>query len=944
MLKPWINGRKFAPSHTIETDQLDRLNNNVEAAETAEINTRTHFDHALKGVQVQLADREKLIESHREAVNGLQEQLTACNARIANEEAQKSTAHEKVNELKDRNAALQLKVSALETQIPSTDDSQIWLNETRLELEKTAKELSSSKADFEAQAEEIEALRAANTKLEEQVKALQGRLQEVQNQDDSANVQREELERKVQEAEREVQNAENKVQEAERRITEQGNHCESVIGAVKTQTNNEVKKLTAENNRLRKQNESRQEELVSLRQQVSQMQPETPKVSNSSKQELEHYKKRDQSQENQIQELESKLDDFKMSATKLEAMHEKFSTLSAQFSAESSKLTQMTEQYSELQHQFKQLDEEKEETALAKNQACEELANLRNEMDSKAQELREELTEVREELEEAKEQAARDTVGLEHLKKSCKDTVDKANKDRERQIGALQAQLSEYRTELQDKQDKYNSLWNDTDKAYKQENQKWEADKLQAESDHNRAMEELQITMSKQHATLKKENEELRVQLQTAGENLQSHPRPSSRDSRTSTRLHVQSTKDGIPLKKTPNTDIRPTQPSKPRKVIDRTKSETREVGPIRVPDGIRPDSGRTNFANAQATVKGPVVEDSQFQSGALAIDRTDTPALSHTQGSFSVAFSEEKLDNPEWTSQPVPETVPETQIEDSLPTFAGFNNGDHTTQALSSFAFSTTETATVAYALERPTDVGQSDANVIKAFEQSQQQNELSQSQHTQASANRDHSQTLSEAENNRYSFEYPKPAPNSGSKRVSPTMPSSKIVKPRESEQRSGSARYRTPIFAAGVDNTARNEISSSPNSALVFAHQTQPKHGKTYHHTPKHIGGKERASQPNAGHLSDPRLAGRDQRGTKRKPDGSITEGYEDERKKRLAVSGSSFEKNHRHPQPQRQQSIRDLPTHDGLQTRSQTRAQTFAGANPRTNRPTKNLSQS
>jgi myosin heavy subunit len=637
-----------------------------------------------------------------------------------------------------------------------------------------------------------------------------------------------------------------------------------------------------------------------MRQQVSRIQTEKPTVSDGLRRDIERDKKQIQSQKNQI-----------------ETLQEKVSNLSAQFNAETSRLKQTTEDNAELQRDTKRLNETKEEIELAKNQAHEILADLRNETES-------EIRALREELAEAKEKAVQDSAGLERLKQQCKDAIDKANKERDRQIEALQSQLSGSRAELHTEQDEYDSLLNETEQAYKQENQTWEkilaesatkakqheAQKLQAESDHKRKLEDLQTKMDKQRASMKEENEELRALLEAAEEKLQTCQRPSSIASKTSTRLQVPYTNDGIPSTKTPNTDIISTQPSKPRKIIDRTKSEKREVDPVRAPEEIRPDSRRTNSATEQSTVKGPVVEESQF------------------------------LSNPESMSQPVSQMIAETQLEDTLPTFAALHGKAHSTQVLSSFASSTSDPAHAAYGMERVAERGYPDTRVIKAYEQSPQQSDLPQSQHTQASANREQSQTSSQDENEKYNFSMPKPTPNSGSRRVPSVPPPSNLVKRRESNQRSGSGRYQTPIFDTAADNAGGTRMSSSHTSSPAFVQQTQSKRRKMYR-TPKQIGGKQGSLHTDAGRIVDPRLAGRDQLGTKRK---LVTEGYEDERKKRLAVSGNGPEKDNRRTHPRHPQSINDLPALDSQSTGSQTRMQTIAGVNTRATRSTRKLSQS
>ena len=603
----------------------------------------------------------------------------------------------------------------------------------------------------------------------------------------------------------------------------------------------------------------------------------------------------------------------------------------------------MSQQASELQRNIKQLDQSKDEIELAKDQALEQLANLQKDTDSNVQALEEELA-------EAKEKAVRESCGVELLKKSCKDTIDKANTDHDRQVEALQAQLSQSRAKLEKQHD---SIWGEMNQAWEREHHIWEeklaksaekvdeiqADKLQAQRDHERALEELQTNINDQRTSMKEENEELRARPKTAEEKTQIHQRPSSRESRTSTRLQVPYTKDGIPSKITPTESVRSKQQPKPRKVIDRSKNEAREVRPIRVSEEIRPDSRRASSSNAQTNMKGPLVEESQNISNPVLHDRTGITTVSRAHGSFSFGFGEDSLNDPDCTPQPESQVIPETQVKDSLPTFASFNSKAHSSQAPPSFAFSTSDSARVAHGVARVRGEGQLEAQVFKVFDQSQQQSELSQSQHSHPRASHHGSQAWSREEHEKYSFSMPKPPPNSGSKRVPSIKSTPHPMKHHGSEQRSGSGKYQTPAR----DTAAENRMSSSHQSSPAFVQQTQSqsKRRKTYS-TPKQIGVNRRTSQPDAGPISDPRLAGRDQRGTKRKPD--IMEGYADERKKRLAVSSHSLEKNTHRAQAQQPQSINDLRGIADVPTSSTIRMQTFAGTDPRVRRSTRKLSHS
>ena len=914
----------------MSTNHLGRLNNSIEAADAAGLNVRAHFDEAVKSLHSQLADRERLLENHRDIVNGLQEQLNACNVRVANEEAQNAASHEEASRLKEQNAVLETKVSALQNKISPAENAHIQLNETKADLEKTNRALDSAKTDLESKTEQLGALTIANTTLEEQLKALENRLQDTQKSKDHSEPQHEELARKVQEAE-------------QRTRKEMADHIENFETQLKAKANNEVKKLTGEKNRLEKQIKPLQEELASSNHLITQMQTDKSTASDALKQELERTKKHSQSLQDEIEALQSSLDDLKASSSK--DVQEKLATLSAQFTAEKTKLKQMTELNAELLQQVKRLGQAKEEIELAKEQAKADLAALRRENESQVDILQKEL-------DEAKDNAENAAAGLEHYKESCKKSIDDANEKGDRKVEALQKRLSEAQAELKKEKENGEKFRNDVEEKWLQEQQTFkedleasnkkvsdaEARTSEAEASAERRLrQEFQTTMDEQHASLVSLQEQLeqeRNRTEAAEEKLKSQQRPSSEDSKTSSYIKVPNTRDGI----TPTTKITPTVPPKVRKKADRSKRATAEVGVVPAPEEIRPDSRKTNSATDRTATKGPVVEESQFVSDAFAIKHAGPATLDRDQGSFSNTNDIDTLHLQNGSSQALPHTVPETQLEDTLPSFAAVHRSLSSTQAAPPLPPSTSFSAFAEHELNGILGNEQIVSNDFTVYEDGHEREQSSQLQYSGAEPHRRANESWSQEERAKYTYQKPMPLPNSASKRVhSYNRHPNHAGRNSPGVQQRAQDRYKTPNPDTGVSDDLANpaQPSSASSSSPVFM---QAKHSNRRQST-------YRTSQPSAGYIADPRLTGRnDQAGTKRKADNDIVEGYEREKKKRLGVTVNNLGRDERRDRSQQPQSINDLPGMQAGQSSSQTRMQHLAGGSSRPTRPAKKKTKS
>lgn len=860
----------------------------MKAVDAAGANTRAHFDEGLKTVLSQLADREKLCSNHDDVVRNLQEQLSATNSRITDEAAQKSTAQQQVSELRNQNTMLQTKISGLQSKIPPVENAQMQLSEAKIELEKTSGALSSTKADLNAKIEELRALTVANTNLEGQLKAVQDQLRDLQN-DNGHSTSTRDFESKVKKAEQQIR---------EEMAANFGNYETQL----KTKANNDLKKLNSEKSRLEKQIKPMQDEIASYRHQISQIQLEKPGTTEALKQELERTKQHNQSQRNKIDTLQCSINNLKTSSRDGKALQEKLSTMTAQVNAEKSKLRDTCERNAGLHQQVKQLEGARVEIQLDKEQAAEQLIRLRLESEK-------EKAALEKDLEDAKDDAELCKADLDTFKQSFDDAVSDANKEYDRRLQTVQQQLSDKQEELENSKKEHKAFHEGVDQAFKKEQSGWdqkiaeaarriselEAQRADTQASYEVLLEQLREEMKEQRVSIQEENDELRERLQAAEKKLQAQQLSSGQ----SKAIQVPLLKHGI----TPSASARSGPPTGPRKKINRDRSETTEVGPILAPEELRPDSRKLISANVQAVTedatKGPVVEESQFVSDPFNPQQTQAQRLDRTQVSFSIFSDNQDFTALDDMSQPGSQMIPETQREDSLPSFAALNSGP---------------------------------AIQTETYEEAR--GELLQDQSTQASGRQRRKQSRSQDDIDDLISRQPIPRSNSAVKRV-PSDHMSANPKPQGSQRRGSTDRYKTPVLNTETAvNGNSNRIPSGTSSSPPAWMGTKPHRDKSYG-TPGKLGRKQPADESHPGQIEYPRR--RQETGTKRKASGQNVEGYEEERKKRLAMNAKATDAIDRRSRPQHVQSIDGLPTRKTTRTSSKTHMQTFAGGTSRTTRP-------
>lgn len=921
---------------------------------------KEHLEKGLNALKVELGERENLIQqeaAHRETVHSLQEQLKASNVRIARGESQISDAKLKENELKEQNATLQARIKALQSKSSPAENAQAQLNDVKAELDMTAKALDSAKADVASKARELLSLSAANTSLQEQLQALQSRLKSLQKKTVDFGPERKELERKAR-------------TEEERIRKEMAEHIENFEIELKTKSENDLKKLTSERNRLERQVKPLQDELVTYKTRIQQLQKEKSNGVLGKEQELERTKKLVESQKQEIDTLQSSLTDLQTAFKGDDAMQKKYSNLSTQFNAQQSKLKSAVEEKSVLLKQVDELRHASEEAELARKQAKSEFNKYRTEKESTVKALEKDLA-------EAKAAAEHSAAGLQHLKESCDKAIDDTSNKCDRQIKALQEQLSESQADLQKNKTEDERFRAEVEQTWQQEQKAFEerstairrqvaeaeAQRDEAFAKNERLRQESETKINEQRKTLLEQRDQSQQRAETAEEKLKSQQRPSSKGSNVSSRLHVPSVKDGT----TPTASLRSMEPPRMRKKVDRNNNAIVEVDAIPAPEEIRPDSRKTSSGKGKEPAKGPVVEESQFVSNPIFCNSADAPVIAQQLSSSFVLPSDndDMLSIRDGALRQLPDTVEETQFEDRLPSFATFNRSVASMQIpTAKQASSTLPTRR----LQEANSSGRSDSQDTVSLwtpadfvicEDSQDRASSQRVLNTEVHGQLQESLTWDQPDMEKYTFQKSLPQPNSASKMVYPDGRQSHTLRRGESVVQdslaSSDGAFNTPNARRGGKNdplrgvtTTANTQSSSPD--FVHNNTSGRKRSATYH-TPGETTGKRRHSRTTPGPTTDPRLALRNPLvGSKRKSEGYIVEGYEHERKKRLSAGSNAVEANGRSLRSQTQPSINDLPSfptmHAGPRSsqNSQSRMRTLAGGSSRTTRGAKKVSQS
>ncbi|KAK5135786.1 hypothetical protein LTR08_004612 [Meristemomyces frigidus] len=715
-------------------------------------------------------------------------------------------------------------------------------------------------------------------------------------------------------------------------------------------------------------------------------------------QKLQDQKALVQAKEQEVAGLLTTLEKLRNDTVSLQihnALVTQHSALSTQLSTEKISLQKLLDENTAEKAKSQGLSDENAASA----QKAEDAENARKKARSAEEKVRTELAEnatafqrMQSQLGGAKEAADRAEARVKYYQQTCESSVNEEKKRGERNLEALQRLLDEKAVELQTQADKDAAFRADIDVAWRDEqaNNKRAFDK--AKTDVSEAQKQREDAVAEQERLRRelddlsrKQAEALRHQLEQLEQRLSSQKPPSRGSNMSGTRIHVPTLQEGM----TPTANNKENEPPKPRKKVDRSGNADVQTLPLPAPEVLRrPGSRASDTVPKEINAHGPVVEESQFQdifpgppAHLMTAERQPAPF-----GFFS--SSEDMLDSASMRSKQPPQVVQETQHNDTLPSFAAFNNSMASSQVVRPKASSSLSsvpslqgalsqlgtvypfTASQKSHSGHDTHASQFTSNDFTIYEDSQLVKNSLGTQNTENRGVLQDSVRLTQAEKNKYTFRKTYPDPNTASKLV---HREEDVYGAKRRRSGSGVSReeVQTPtVRGEGRDSASRgmhppnaNQTQASHSSSPDFirdAATTRKTH--TYHNTPGASGSaKRRLSRKNSGPSADPRLAKREAPAApKRKAEGGhIVEGYEHERKKRLTkTSATAAVETSRYSlraNSNNQPSINDLPSMNSLSQRSgsssqvggaapKSRMRTLAGTSSRTRQGHKKMSQS
>ena len=834
---------------------------------------RKHLDEALGQLKEELADQSKHVHQEAaqvQAVNVLQEKLRECEVQVVNATKQLSDAQAAEVQLREQNAALEANITTLRNTASPMEIGQARVNEVEAELTAKAQAHESTKADLASKEEEMRALSSFKANLEDRVESLQKRLEEAQSNAREFGPEREELKRKTQ-------------AEVERVRKEMASHTDSFEAELRTQTSNEVKKLTSERNRLEKRLKPLSEELAASRARIQELEVEKEKKAESA------------GRERLTMQIQSYKQEIETLQTSLKEAHE---SRQQELFQEKSKLLKQIEDLRHTADEAKQIEEQ------AKAKLTKYLADKEKT-----------ITQLEKEKSKAQKEAGNAAAGLETFNESCKKAINDANAKGERQIKALQQRVLEAEAELRKKNDEIQRYRAEVEQSWQEEQQGLEgqaaeirAKLAEVEAQRDEALEK----NDRIHKELQKVTDEQLNKYAERGQHAEnafnSQHQPSSQGSKVLSRLRVPNFNEDT----TPNA---PSQgislPPKPRKGADRHSNITVDVGPVPAPEGLRADYRKANSIMAVDHIPDPIVEESQvhseyFPSGSHAA-RSASAKPPLTMSSDNDDMLTFKGDQP----QNLPETVEETQFENTSQSFKAFNST--TTPPRASNAKATSSMPPISRIHQSKGDSRESSQGGIVAeaahnpplgsgvggrfssegfaiYEDSRGVVDSLKSQDVQPNRRQDYGALSRQAKIEDYTFRKPFPPSNSASKRVHvDSEQSNRVFRDGSNTLRNLASRERTANVRGETSMTPGaggrpSSISSSP--AFTHAKVASSRKISTYKASGG-SGGERDQPKTDLGSTMDPRLVGwAPPVSTKRQAERHVVEGYETERKKRLS----------------------------------------------------------
>ncbi|KAK4549367.1 hypothetical protein LTR36_006364 [Oleoguttula mirabilis] len=922
---------------------------------------QAHLDDALKGLRADLSQREDLIRQdamHREAIHGLQDKLKASSLQATEATSRLSATQTQKDLLKEQNASLQAKLTALQTKSSPAENAHMHLSEVKAELDVKNEALESSRTDLSGKIEELRTLAAANANLQDQMQMLQRRLEEVQNQVVDLAPERAELESKFK-------------AQLEKEQREMADHSRRTYIKDKMENDNKLRQATCSKDNLQKQIQPLKEELAGTKAKLEELQGLSSKYTNDMEVRFREKQGLVLAKQQEVETLQASLKELEVHLKGDASLKSQYDALSTQHHALSTKVSAEKAKYQELVRERATVAKQAEDTqhALEESQSAEEEAKA--ELEKHRAESVTALEDVEHQLTEAKEVADRAEAGVEHYKQSCKDAIAKAEKQGEKNLEALQESLKEAKAALEKQEVSSKKFRAEIDEAWRLEQEetrdastKAKTDVAEAQTQRDEALAESERLRTELANMASKQAEALRPQLQ------QHHvqQQPSSKGSTVSaTRPRVPMLREGI----TPTASNKENEPPKPRKKVDRNANAIMETGPVPVPEVLRrPESRAKDVAQNQANARGPVVEESQPR-GITPAPYTgigdDHRKESHKPTLFGMfSDSDDMLDAASMRPK-LAQMVEETQFDDRFPSFAAFNNSMTSSHAARSKPPSSVfsvpslcgaghkahtvhqSTTSEEQRKNHDAEAAQKAFNEFVVYDDSQQLNDSSSTHHREARLVLQDSLSLSQADKDKYTFRKTYPVPNSASKMVHREEQDAQGTKRRRSDRSNTATSRGDAVYTPKIRGEGRDAASSMqpPNAAQKpamhssspdFIHTAASARKTNTYHTPVGSGSaKRRLSRTNSGPTADPRLARREAPAApKRKAENYIVEGYEHERKKRLtkgSTAAPADASRYSLRASTHQPSISDLPSMPSMSGRSGSSQPHAAGPNSR-----------
>ncbi|KAK3678542.1 hypothetical protein LTR78_001840 [Recurvomyces mirabilis] len=558
------------------------------------------------------------------------------------------------------------------------------------------------------------------------------------------------------------------------------------------------------------------------------------------------------------------------------------------------------------------------------------------------------LSDVTEELATANATIERHNAGLKHLTDEFERAMEVEKQKSAINLKAQQDRLTQAQDELQQEKKNGEDFRVEIERA-------WKADTEEYDGRFKALSREL-TQVATQRDQMIAENERFRNQIQDiATQHQQGLEVVASDDTRD-----VAAPPDARPLVDdiTPAVSNKENDPPRPRKKVDRQSLTVIETTPIPILEVLRPDSRQRS---ADATVRGPVVEESQLQDTTVHVPATQDD----NEGGFSTDgrgpldvipnVSDDMIDNASLGAQHPSHVVEETQFDDNLPSFAAFNSNTSTAAprhkivsvfTVPSAADAHSQGGRAAARREGSLHGPPGTSESFSIYEDQMSQTSLPSQSQLQNSL------TWSDAEKEKYTFRKSFPKPNSASK-MAPRNDDHDVQ--HRTESRSNNPAFRTPPFR-NVSDRASSNHSSTPdyiNAAGTNHQQVNIDSGGYDSVSKRRISRTDSQTKANP----DPRLLPRNTAAplaaSKRKAEAPhIAEGYEHERKKRknAAASKPQNPSGRSSLRTSSQSSINDLPqmphssSSRGGPAQSSSRMRTLGGSTSRAARGNKKASKS